>query len=301
MSTRVVVTGANGQVGVDLVDALLGRTIHGGDPSFQPDGRPVREGEFDVVAANRNDLDVTDDHQVMKFLRASRPQVVVNLAAYTAVERAEEERERCYLVNGTATGSLSRAAASVGAHLVTVSTDYVFNGQKGDAYVEDDLADPLNVYGASKWAGEQLCSPDDTVVRTSWVMGVRGTSVVHLIAERARSGGVVRFVNDQRGTVSAASDLARCLVTLARERPGGCWHIANSGDTTWFDVATYVGQLLGRGDDFATAVSTGELVPPPLAQRPQRSDLNTSKFAQSFSPLGPWRDAVARLINERYR
>jgi dTDP-4-dehydrorhamnose reductase len=297
-ATRVFVTGAAGQVGVDLLDTLRGVTPLGGDTSFQPDAKPVGESEFEVLGLDRHDLDVTDRDAVLRSLRASRPDVVVHLAAYTAVDRAEEDVERCFDVNERGTQNLSLGAHDVGAHLITISTDYVFDGTKGAAYLEDDETGPLSVYGASKREGERHCVADDTIVRTSWVMGVRGKNVVHVIAGRAASGATVRFVDDQMGTVTAASDLARSLVTLVRERPGGLWHVANSGATTWYDVAAHVGTLLERGDDFATPIKTSELSPTPLATRPARSDLDTGKFTSSFAALPAWRDAVARLVFE---
>jgi dTDP-4-dehydrorhamnose reductase len=297
-ATRVFVTGAAGQVGADLLDTLRGVTPLGGDTSFQPDAKPVGESEFEVLGLDRHDLDVTDRDAVLRSLRASRPDVVVHLAAYTAVDRAEEDVERCFDVNERGTQNLSLGAHDVGAHLITISTDYVFDGTKGAAYLEDDETGPLNVYGASKREGERHCVADDTIVRTSWVMGVRGKNVVHVIAGRAASGATVRFVDDQMGTVTAASDLARSLVTLVRERPGGLWHVANSGATTWYDVAAHVGTLLERGDDFATPIKTSELSPTPLASRPARSDLDTGKFTSSFAALPAWRDAVARLVFE---
>ena len=293
---RVLVTGAAGQVGVDLLDTLRGATPPGGDASFQPDAKSVGEDEFEVLGLDRHDLDVTDRDAVLQSLRTSRPDVVVHLAAYTAVDRAEEDAETCFDVNEHGTANLSLGARDVGAHLITISTDYVFDGTKGSAYVEDDETRPLSVYGASKREGERHCVPGDTIVRTSWVMGVRGKNVVHVIAERAASGATVRFVDDQMGTVTSSSDLARSLVTLVRERPGGLWHVANSGATTWFDVAAHVGAVLRRGDDFATPIKTSELSPTPLATRPARSDLDTGKFASSFAALPAWRDAVARLV-----
>ncbi|MHB1969384.1 MAG: dTDP-4-dehydrorhamnose reductase, partial [Acidimicrobiales bacterium] len=242
---------------------------------------------------------VTDPASVSRALSMARPDVVVNLAAYTAVDRAEDEVEACYAVNETGPALLSAACAETGAHLVTVSTDYVFDGTKGAAYVEGDAPNPLGVYGASKWAGEQRCAGRDTIVRTSWVMGVRGRSVVHVIAERARRGEPVRFVDDQRGTVTSASDLARVLVTMVRERPGGIWHVANSGDASWYDVAVHVGRLLGADGGFATPIATSELDPPPRARRPVRSDLDTSRLATRWRALPPWREAVARLLSDR--
>lgn len=296
--TRVLVTGAGGQVGVDLVDVLSGVVPLGGDPGFNPDQRAIGDTEFEVMGVTRHDLDVTNEAHVRSALAATRPDVIVHLAAYTAVDRAEEDRDACYAVNATATGTMSSAAHDVGAHFITISTDYVFDGAKGD-YVEDDPTSPLNVYGASKRDGELLCRSEDTVVRTSWVMGVRGTSVVHVIADRAQNGQVVRFVNDQRGTVTAAADLARALASLVRTRPGGLWHVANVGATTWFDVAHFVGRTLGRGDEFASAISTAELTPAPLATRPTSSDLNTTKFAHTFAPLPAWEASLERLVRDR--
>lgn len=300
-ATRVLVTGAGGQVGLDLMDILHGSTPPGGDSSFQPDGRLVEPGEFEALGLTHHELDVTDRAAVTRALDAARPDVIVHLAAYTAVDRAEDDADRCFEVNEEGTLIMSHGARDIGARLITVSTDYVFDGKKGSAYVEYDETDPLNVYGASKREGELHCSAFDTIVRTSWVMGVRGNSVAHVIADRALSGATVRFVDDQMGTVTAASDLARALVTFVREVPGGVWHVANVGATTWFDVAKYIGTLLNRGEDFAEPISTSELSPAPLAVRPARSDLDTEKFATSWSQLPGWPDALERLVVARER
>ena len=296
---RVLVTGAAGQVGVDLVSTLRGEVPPGADPSWQPDGLVVSAGEFDVLGVSRRELDITDRGEVTHALAVTRPDVVVNLAAYTAVDQAERDVEACYAVNADATGLLSEACATVGAHFVTISTDYVFDGEKGSSYVEEDRPNPQSVYGASKWAGEQRCRGEDTIVRTSWVMGVRGASVVHVIADRALNGSTVRFVDDQTGTVTLATDLARALVTVVRERPGGIWHVANGGNATWFDVARFVGHELGRDDEFAAPISTAALSPAPLAQRPRRSDLNTAKWCSRWMAPPDWRDGVARLLRDR--
>jgi dTDP-4-dehydrorhamnose reductase len=298
-ATRVLVTGAAGQVGVDLLNVLDGVVPPGGDWSFQPDGRPVPEGEFEVLGLTRHELDVSNRDAVMRAVEASRPDVIVHLAAYTAVDRAETEESTCFAVNAAGTESMSLAARAHGAHLIAISTDYVFDGNKGGAYVEEDATNPLNVYGASKRAGELLCSSEDTMVRTSWVMGVRGKNVAHVIADRALAGETVRFVNDQTGTVTVASDLARALATLVRERPGGLWHVANTGTTTWFDVARYIGEILSRNDGFATAIATAELDPAPLATRPIRSDLSIGKFSSRWSALPDWREGLTRLIRDR--
>jgi dTDP-4-dehydrorhamnose reductase len=294
-----MVTGASGQVGVDVLDVLAGLTPLGGDPMFQPDGRPIEEDEFDVLGLNHHELDVSDADAVRRAVGAARPDVIVHLAAYTAVDRAQLEEDLCFAVNAAGTEAMSVAAKEFGAHLISISTDYVFDGNKGTSYVEDDATNPLNVYGASKRAGELLCSGGDTIVRTSWVMGVRGKNVAHVIAERAASGANVRFVNDQTGTVTVASDLARSIATFVRERPGGTWHVANAGTTTWFDVAHFVGELCGRGDDFASAIATSELDPTPLATRPIRSDLATEKFDAAWQAMPAWHDGVTRLVRDR--
>jgi dTDP-4-dehydrorhamnose reductase len=296
-ATRVLVTGAGGQVGVDLSDVLGGVVPPGGDGAFQPDGRPVAPDEFEVIALTHHDLDVGDAEAARRAVATAQPDVIVHLAAYTAVDRAEQEAEDCFRVNAGGTAALSDAAREFGAHLVALSTDYVFNGDKGDAYVETDQPDPLNVYGASKLAGERACRPEDTIVRTSWVMGVRGRTVVKVIAQRARSGETVRFVNDQRGTVTLAADLARALVAVVRDRPGGIWHVANRPSTTWFDLATFVGASLGRPDGFAFPITTPQLDPRPAARRPARSDLSTDKWsARGWRELPDWREGVERLL-----
>ena len=299
--TRVLVTGAAGQVGVDLLDVLRGDTPLGGDATFQPDSRPVGDAEFEPIGLTRAELDVTDRDCVAAVVGEVRPDVIVHLAAYTAVDRAEGDSDNCFNVNEQGTLNMSRSAHDVGAHLITISTDYVFDGKKGEAYLEYDEAHPLNVYGASKREGELHCREDDTIVRTSWVMGVRGKNVVHTIADRALNGASVRFVDDQMGTVTASSDLARALVTLVRARPGGLWHVANTGATTWFTIASYVGSLLNRGEDFATPIASSELAGSQVATRPARSDLDTEKFSSAFSALPPWRDGVSRLVIDRDR
>ena len=284
---------------MDLCDVLRGVTPLGGDSTFNPDRRPVGPDEFEVLGLTHHELDLTKRDDVMRAVRHARPDVIVHLGAYTAVDRAETDAAACYAVNATGTESVSLAGAEYGAHVIAISTDYVFDGRKGSAYEEGDATAPLNVYGASKLAGELLCSSADTIVRTSWVMGVRGKNVVHVIADRANQGLTVRFVDDQTGTVTVASDLARALVAFVRERPGGVWHVADSGTTTWYEIARHVGDLLGRGDDFATPIATGDLDPAPLATRPTRSDLSTRKYAQRWSALPDWHDAVGRLVRDR--
>lgn len=296
---KVLVTGSQGQVGQDFVDLLRGVLPPGASREWWPDGEPVTPGEFVVEAASHHDLDITDKSMVRERLSASRPDVVVNLAAYTAVDRAEDDSLTAFTVNEQGTAVLSSTAGEIDARFITVSTDYVFDGTKGTPYLETDPTHPLGVYGASKLAGEAACKPEDTIVRTSWVMGVRGKSVVHVMIDRARSGGHVNFVNDQTGTVTVASDLAKSLIALVRRHVPGILHVANTGTATWFDVANYVGELCGRGHDFANPITTDELSPAPRVTRPRFSALDTTKFSNVFSPLPDWHDGISRLVAAR--
>jgi dTDP-4-dehydrorhamnose reductase len=296
MSTRVLVTGASGQVGRDLVDALRGQLPPGGDSNFTPDGTAVSPAEFDVVAVTRTECDVTDSSAVDRTVAQCQPEVVVNLAAYTAVDRAESDEEECFAINATAVGSLAERSRRGDFHLVTLSTDFVFAGDKGSAYVEDDPSGPLNVYGASKLAGEHLCSDGTTIVRTSWVMGARGRNVARTVRDRLVAGGDVSFVSDQRGSPTMAADLARSLITMVRHRPGGVWHLANEGEATWYEVAKEVAILVGR-PDHAHSILSSELHPAPAARRPARSDLSTLKWQSAgWEALPHWRDSLARLV-----
>lgn len=297
--TTVLVTGATGQVGRDLVDWLDGRVPPGGDEGWQPDGAPIAAGEFTVAAHSHAALDITDVAAVAAALDSHHPAVVVNLAAYTQVDLAEGDAERCDRVNHRAVGQLSAACAERGARLITVSTDYVFDGRKGAAYVEDDPTGPLNVYGRTKRDGELACGPADTIVRTSWVMGQRGRNIARLVAERARAGAPVRFVTDQKGTVTAAADLARALVALVRRPPGGLVHVANRGATTPFEIAQFVATSVGAPASLVTPIVTAELEPTPAARRPPRSDLATERWAAlGFAPLPPWRDGLRRVLSD---
>ena len=287
-------------MGLDLLDVLAGHTPPGGDASWQPDGRAIANDEFSVMGLTHHDLDITDRDAVMRTLNMARPDVIIHLAAYTAVDKAESDRDACFAVNESGTGNLSDAAEEFNAHLVAVSTDYVFDGTATTPYVETDSTSPLGVYGTSKRAGELRCRPRDTIVRTSWVMGVRGRNVLHVIANRVASGEPVRFVTDQVGTPTFSADLARGLATFARVAPGGIWHFANRPHTSWFDVASAMAHELGAPADFVTPITTSELSPVPAAQRPAFSALSTEKWeAAGFAPTPLWRDALSRFARDR--
>jgi len=294
---RVFVTGASGQVGTDLVDALQGRVPVGGASTALLGGAPVAEGEFEVTAAGHAELAVDDAAAVAAALEAARPDVVVHLAAFTAVDRAETEPHRAHDVNAIGTANVASAAELVGAHLVYTSTDYVFDGTKPTAYLEDDAPNPRSVYGRTKLEGERACTTSSTIARVSWVAGYHGRNIVKLAVDRARRGEPMRFVDDQRGCPSFAADLAAGLVTLVRERPRGVVHLTNAGATTWFGLVRAVVDAAGGDPSSVTAIPTSALDPQPLAPRPTNSELASGRLlAEGYDLLPRWEEAMHRLV-----
>jgi dTDP-4-dehydrorhamnose reductase len=294
---RVVVTGAAGQVGTDLVDALRGVMPVGGISTALLGGAPVAPGEFEVVAWRHGDVAIEEFDAVADAMVSARPDVVVHLAAYTAVDRAETEPDRALAVNGQGTANVAASASKVGAHLIYTSTDYVFDGTKVEPYLEADATNPTSVYGSSKLAGERACGPEATIARVSWVAGFHGRNIVKLAVERALSGSPMRFVNDQRGCPTLAADLAAGLVTLVRERPRGIVHLTNQGATSWYELVRTVVLEVGADPAIVTPISTEELDPPPLATRPHNSVLHPGRLLDDgYDVLPSWQDAVHRLV-----
>jgi dTDP-4-dehydrorhamnose reductase len=294
---RVLVTGASGQLGTDVVDALEGRIPVGGAATALLGGSQVAPGEFEVASVTHADLAIEDKGAVERVVAAAKPDVVVHLAAYTAVDRAETEPELAWSVNATGTSNVAAAASAAGAHLVYVSTDYVFDGTKRSAYLEGDRTGPRSVYGETKLGGERACPPDATIARVSWVAGFHGRNIVRLAVDRALRGEPMRFVDDQRGCPSFAADLAAGLVTLVRARLAGIVHLTNAGSTTWFELVHSVVDAAGGDPDSVTAISTSQLDPTPLAPRPENSVLQPGRLlAEGYDLLPAWEDAMHRLV-----
>jgi dTDP-4-dehydrorhamnose reductase len=277
---KLLVTGGRGQLGRSLVRAAAAR----GDA---------------VVALARDTLDITVPAQIAAALRAHAPAVVINGAAYTAVDRAEAERDRAFAVNADGAGQIARACAAASVPLLHVSTDYVFDGTATRPYREDDPASPINVYGASKAAGErQVLDAGGVVVRTSWLFGEGGPSFVHSMLRLARERPSLRVVADQHGCPTCADDLAAALLELATRERGGIYHACGDGPTTWHGFATAIVDEARRHTALACErvepITTAEYPTP--ARRPAYSVLDTGRLRALGITVPSWRSGLRRVI-----
>lgn len=252
---------------------------------------------WDVAAVPRQELDVTDAGAVREAVGGLRPAVVVNCAAYTAVDRAELEPDRAVAVNALGARNLAQACLEAGAEMVHVSTDYVFPGSKGKPYSVWDPCDPLNAYGRSKALGEELVRsvlPRHYVVRTAWLFGQGKRNFVSTVLEIARSSGVVQAVDSERGCPTFAEDLAWVLVDLVAREAYGTYHVTNSGSATRLELAREAVRLAGI---------PARVEPAPaglfrhLAPRPPEVVLDPFPLREVVGYLLPdWRDALARYV-----
>jgi dTDP-4-dehydrorhamnose reductase len=277
--TGWLVTGAGGMLGRDLVDVL------------------GRWGES-VTGLGRGDLDVTDASAVRALILRVRPAVVVNCAAWTAVDDAEAHEEEALLVNGRGAENVAAACAASGARLVHVSTDYVFGGDGMAPYAEHDPTAPRTAYGRTKLAGEhavlRLLPETGYVVRTAWLYGAHGRNFVRTMIGLESRQPFVDVVTDQRGQPTWAVDVADQIVALARAAPqAGTYHATSSGEATWYELAVEVFRLLGA-DPARVRATTSAVVPRP-APRPAYSVLGHGRHAAAgVKPIGDWRTALSR-------
>jgi dTDP-4-dehydrorhamnose reductase len=242
-------------------------------------------------------LAVEDRGAVLAAVLGTRPDVVVHAAAWTAVDACEGDPQRALAVNALGTRHVAEAAAAVGAHLLYLSTDYVFDGTASRPYVEWDDPRPLSVYGRSKLGGERECPPGATVVRTSWVAGAAGANMVRTALRLAQGAGPLRFVDDQRGSPTFTADLAAAVVTLALDRRPGVFHVTNQGETSWFGFVRAVLRAAGHDPARVEPIATAQLDPPRPAPRPANSVLDNAALRLCGLPLLPdWEDGLDRLV-----
>jgi dTDP-4-dehydrorhamnose reductase len=257
---RVLIAGAGGQLGIDLV-------------------RCCQAAGDDVVATTHGDLDIADRDAVHGAVSSLRPDVVVNCAAWTAVDACEGDPGRAMAQNGLAVRWLAESCDRAGARFVQMSTDYVFDGLLDRPYNEWDEPGPQSVYGASKLMGERealMLGPSATVVRTSWVCGQHGSNMVTTIMRLAGQHDELAFVDDQIGHPTFTSDLAPMVRRLAVDRRSGIQHVTNQTPTTWYGFARDVVAAMGKNPEMVRPITTAELQPPRPAQRPANSVLDNA-------------------------
>ena len=279
----LLVTGAAGQLGHDVVLA-------------------AEAGGRRVVGLDRTGLDLGDSASVTRTVASLEPTAIINCAAYTAVDACETNEERAYLVNETGVRNLAEAGASVGAHLVHISTDYVFDGTLDRPYTETDRVDPQSVYGRSKLAGERaavdVLGDGVTIVRTSWVCGEHGNNMVKLVRRLAEAGNPMAFVDDQRGHPTFTADLAPELLQLAGERLGGVLHLTNAGAVSWYEFVADILEASGHDREMVSPIASAELDPPRPAPRPANSVLANDRWVSTgHELLRHYREPLAELVS----
>jgi dTDP-4-dehydrorhamnose reductase len=297
---RILITGADGQLGSDLRDCLEGRVPAGGRRCalLGPEG-PRPDLRHELLSTDIGTMPVDDRDSVLGTFAEFRPELVLHAGALTAVDRCEAEIDAAFAVNAIGTRHVADAAALVGAHVLYVSTDYVFDGTADRPYREWDAPAPASVYGASKLAGERECRPGSTVVRTSWVCGAHGANMVVTALRLAEGDGELRFVDDQHGSPTFTADLAPAIVTLGLDRRPGVFHVTNSGTTTWWGFVRAVLAEAGADPDRVQPIGTADLDPVRYpAPRPANSVLDNMALRLSGLPALPdWQDGLARLVS----
>ncbi len=273
----ILVTGANGQLGTAF------RGLLGDAATF----------------LTRAELDLEDGEAVMRSIESLRPATIINCAAYTAVDQAESNEDLAYRINAVAVGQLAEAALSVGAHFVTISTDYVFDGESEMPYVESSLPNPVNVYGASKLEGERLAleaNPSTLVIRTSWVLSGTHRNFVATMLRLARSRSI-EVVDDQRGHPTLVDDLALGIQRAITVGATGPLHLTNSGTVTWYGLAREAVAIAGLDPDRLSRCMTEDYPTP--ARRPRNSVLSSERLADlGIEPLPPYRPGLERAVHD---
>jgi dTDP-4-dehydrorhamnose reductase len=270
---RILVTGAGGQLGRELIDVLAPHEVHGRD---------------------HRALDITDRQAVLDAVEQVRPSWVINAAAYNDVDGAEGASEIAFAVNAAGPGYLAESAARVGADMVHISTDYVFDGRKGAPYSELDQPDPLSIYGRSKYEGElgvMAAHPTACVLRTAWLYGVHGNNFVKAILKAADRGGPLKVVADQVGSPTWTRHLAQAIAELIQTPARGLFHVANAGSCSRFEFA----RAIVQGKVEVLPISAADAARP--APRPANSALVSARWqAAGLRPLPDWERALTDYL-----
>ena len=282
---KYLITGVKGQLGYDLTREL------------------DKRGETDYLAVDIEEMDITDKDQVMKVITEYRPNVIFHCAAYTAVDKAEQDVENCYKVNVEGTKNITDASLAVGAKLVYLSTDYVFDGTKEGYYTEEDQVNPQSVYGKTKQLGEEEVkrNPNHFIGRISWVFGINGGNFIKTMLRLSETRSEVDVVNDQIGSPTYTVDLSKVLVDMVQTDKYGTYNITNEGVCSWAEFAEYIFASNNKATK-VNGVTTPEYYDygaKPHATRPENSKMSKDKLEENgFDRLPTWQDATDRYCKE---
>jgi len=277
---KILVTGANGQLGTELVHQL-------------------ERMDVTLFPYTKNDLDITDLKKAQKIVREIHPDIIINAAAFTNVDRAETEKELAFSINSIGQRNLAVAAEEIDAKICYISTDYVFDGNAVEPYKEYSLVNPIGVYGDTKYAGEQLTQSLNSkyfIVRTAWVYGEYGNNFVKTMLKLATEKSEIGVVHDQIGSPTYTVDLAEFIIELVQTNKYGIYHCTNSGSCSWYEFAK---AIFEEADiDINVIPLTSDQFPRP-AKRPNYSVLeNMALQVNDFSPRRHWRDALNTFIQK---
>lgn len=274
---KVLVTGANGQLGYDVVKQLQKQNI-------------------ECFGAARNDFDITDFTATEKFIVNYMPDVVIHCAAYTAVDKVEDEQGLCYLVNASATENIAQICKKIDAKMVYISTDYIFDGIKDGFYEVDDKPNPVNVYGKTKLLGEQAIQKilnKYFIVRISWIFGEHGNNFVKTMLRLGKEHKELNVVADQYGSPTYTADLAPLLIEMIKTDKYGIYHVTNEGVCSWAEVAEEIFKV-ARMNVKVNHIATDEY--PTKAKSPLNSRLSKEKLKENFRELRDWKNALKEYI-----
>jgi len=265
---------------------------------------PILEKKGQVIGGDLPHMDISDLASVRKTVTQIKPDIVINCAAYTAVDKAEEEKEKAHTVNGIGAGNLAKVCGEIKSRLIHISTDFVFNGKSNKPYIEEDETNPLGVYGASKLEGENLVRNainDYIIVRTSWLYGIHGNNFVKTITRLTAEEEELGIVFDQVGTPTYTVDLSHAIIKLISAEPG-IYHFSNEGVCSWYDFACEVTTLLKKRGHTLKLEKLKPILTedyPTPAIRPPYSVMNKGKYKRITSESIPhWRDGLVRYFQQ---
>jgi len=277
---RVLVTGAGGQLGYDVVKRL-------------------DENSIEYLATDKNELDITDEAQTKKYITKYNPDVVIHCAAYTAVDKAEDERELCYKINVVGTGYVAAACKDINSKMVYISTDYVFDGEGDQPFEVTDQPNPINYYGKTKYEGElevQKLLDKYFIVRISWVFGINGNNFVKTMLRLGKERDEISVVADQIGSPTYTYDLARLIIDMIQTDKYGIYHATNEGYCSWYEFACEIFKQAGVNVK-VNAIRTEDY--PMRAKRPKNSRLSKRAIVvNGFEKLTPYKESLSHFRRE---